>query len=149
MTEPTLTLRGAGPADLGRVEAVLEANDLPSADVRQNPECFYVATAGSEFVGLGGVEADGSAGLLRSVVVTESHRGEGYGTALCEALEDRARGNGVRALYLLTATAAPFFRRRGYETVARADVPEAIRQTAEFSDLCPASATCMRKNLEG
>ena len=148
MTDSSLTLRPAEASDLDRVEALLDANDLPSADVRTKSGCFFVARADGEFVGVGGVEEHGENGLLRSVVVEESRRGRGYGAGICETLEDHARGAGIETLYLLTTTAAEFFRRRGYEEIPRGAAPERIRGTTEFADLCPASATCMTKGLE-
>ncbi|WP_135819946.1 arsenic resistance N-acetyltransferase ArsN2 [Halostella litorea] len=147
MTDPSITLRDADGDDLARVESLLAANGLPSGDVRTKPECFHVARADGALVGVGGVEVHGSNGLLRSVVVPEPHRGQGYGRALCDALEARARDAGVGTLFLLTTTAADFFRRRGYEAVDRDGVPPAIAGTTEFADLCPNAATCMRKRL--
>lgn len=142
-----MAVQKAETGDLDRIEALLEANGLPHRDVRAKPECFFVARSGGEVVGAGGVEIRGSDGLLRSVVVGESARGQGYGTALCNALETYARENGVETLYLLTTTAADFFRRRGYEEVARESAPASIRETTEFADLCPATATCMKTDL--
>ncbi|WP_228434553.1 hypothetical protein [Natrarchaeobaculum aegyptiacum] len=52
----------------------------------------------------------------------------------------------VDALYLLTTTAVDFFAARGYDEIDRADAPDAIRNTTEFADLCPSSATCMRRS---
>lgn len=147
MTGSSLTLESAAGDDLQYVESLLARNDLPTGDVRAKADCLYVATAGSRRVGVGGVETYGSAGLLRSVVVARAARGEGYGTALCDRLEAHAAEGGVETLYLLTTTAAEFFAERGYETIDRADAPPAIRDTTEFDDLCPSSATCMRKRL--
>ena len=59
--------------------------------------------------GTDGVEIYGSEDLLRSVVIMESNRGQGYGAELCDSLEEYARTNGVETLYLLTTTAALFF----------------------------------------
>ncbi len=147
MTDASITVRQADTEDLDRIEAVLRANDLPYQDVRTKPECFFVADADTERIGIGGVETHGSDGLLRSVVITEANRGGGYGSALCDALEARARQNGVETLYLLTTTASEFFRRCGYEAIDREAAPSSIQATTEFSDLCPASAVCMRKEL--
>jgi amino-acid N-acetyltransferase len=147
MTTSTITVEKADAADLDYVEALLEANGLPHRDVRTKPECFFVASADAERVGVGGLETHGPNGLLRSVAIAETHRGRGYGSALCEALEDYARENGVETLYLLTTTAPDFFRQRGYEAIGREDAPSRIRQTTEFTDLCPDSATCMEKDL--
>lgn len=147
MPAPSITVRAADADDLDRVEALLDANDLPFRDVRAKPECFHVARSGGRVVGVGGVEVYGADGLVRSVVVEESHRGRGYGTALCDALESQARDEGVETLYLLTTTAAEYFERRGYEAVPREAAPSSVRGTTEFSDLCPDSATCMRTGL--
>ncbi|WP_458208001.1 arsenic resistance N-acetyltransferase ArsN2 [Haladaptatus sp. NG-SE-30] len=147
MTVPSVTIQKADGENIDRVEAMLEANDLPYQDVRTKPEKFFIAYSDTKCIGSGGVEIYGSNGLLRSVVITASNRGRGFGTALCDALEDYARTNGVVQLYLLTVTAAAFFRQRGYEEVVRENVPSSIKQTTEFTDLCPDSATCMRKNL--
>jgi amino-acid N-acetyltransferase len=143
----TLTLEPAGEDGLPYVEELLAENDLPSADVRSKPECFYVACGDDGAVGIGGIEVHGTAGLLRSVVVERSARGEGHGTVLCERLEAIAADEGVGTLYLLTTTAREFFAERGYEEIGRDEVPDAIRGTAEFADLCPATAACMRKRL--
>ena len=147
MTTPSISVRKAERDDLPRIESLLEANGLPTDDVAGKLACFRVARADATFVGVGGVEPHGSDGLLRSVVVTEPYRGRGHGRALCDALEARARDDGIETLYLLTTTAAPFFDRRGYEPVDREAVPPRIGQTAEFAELCPDSATCMRKRV--
>lgn len=149
MTGATLTLRRADEGALSYVETLLAENDLPSADVRTSPARFYVGYDGDDRVGIGGIERYGTDGLLRSVVIERSARGNGYGTALCDALERRARADGLETLYLLTTTAAGFFAGRGYEELERADAPAAIRETTEFDELCPASATCLRTSLTG
>lgn len=148
MTTTSITLQRADTADIDRVKSLLDANGLPVRDVQATKACFFLAYVNTECIGTGGVEIHGSDGLLRSVVITESNRGQGYGAALCDSLEEYARTSGVETLYLLTTTAAPFFRRCGYDAVAREEVPRRIRDTTEFTDLCPASATCMTKNLE-
>lgn len=147
MSTPPVTIREADRETIDRVKSMLEANGLPYQDVRVASESFFIAYSDMECIGTGGVEIYGSNGLLRSVVVTDSKRGRGFGTALCDALEHQARVNGVETLYLLTTTAAAFFRQRGYEETVRRNVPSAIQRTTEFSDLCPSSATCMKKNL--
>lgn len=147
MTRRSVRLESAAADGLDDVRRLLRANDLPAADVGENADSIYRAIDDGDLVGVGGVEQYGSVGLLRSVAVTEPHRGEGYGTAICDALEAQARANGVETLFLLTTTAAAFFDERGYEPTERTAVPESIRQTSEFTDLCPETATCLRKDL--
>ncbi len=147
MSDRTVTLRRADDEDLAYVGTLLERDDLPAGDLGTAPARFYVAWDGDDRVGGGGIEQYGSDGLLRSVVVEERARGSGVGTALCEALEAAARDGGVETLYLLTTTAAGFFAGRGYERIDRDDVPATIGRTTEFSELCPATAVCMRTSL--
>lgn len=148
MHQGALALRPTGDGDgLRYVETLLERNDLPTGDVRDEPGRFYVARADGDRVGVGGVEVHGTDGLLRSVVVERSARGQGIGSALVGSLESRASESGVGTLYLLTTTAAEFFAGLGYDEIERDRVPHAIRETTEFADLCPDSATCMRTSL--
>ena len=133
--------------DLTPVEELLAAHDLPTADVHSGAAQFFEARLSGEVVGVGGFEAFGSDGLLRSIVVREPMRGSGYGTDLCDELEARAAGVGVSRLYLLTTSAESFFGRRGYETVPRESVPARISEKPQFEDLSPSSATVMTQAL--
>jgi amino-acid N-acetyltransferase len=56
-----------------------------------------------------------------------------------------AEARGIPALYLLTTTAERYFPRFGFEVVERAEVPDDVRTTAEFTSACPASAVVMRR----
>lgn len=115
--------------------------------MRSNPDCFYVGYDGTEPIGIGGIEIYESHGLLRSIVIEQTARGNGWRTALCETLEADASANGVETLYLLMTTAADFFGNRGYVKTDRPDAPVTIQQTNEFDNLCPTTATCMKKIL--
>lgn len=147
MDETVLDLRQADERDLPCVERLLERNGLPTEDVRSKSGCFYVGYDGEDRVGIGGLEIDAPVGLLRSVVVDRSVRGRGYGTRLCETLEVEARSAGVETLYLLTTTASGFFSDLGYVEVERTDAPAPVQRTSQFDDLCPTTATCMKKPL--
>ena len=107
----------------------------------------FVAEDADAVVGAIGLEDYGEVGLLRSLVVAEATRGTGLGRRLVAELESYARAGGINEIWLLTIDADAFFARLGYETADRADAPREIRNTAEFSDLCPASATLMFKSL--
>lgn len=149
----TVELRPAKPHDREYVERLLTENDLPTSDLDSAYSSLFICESTedeeeSESVGVGGLEIEGAAGLLRSVAVEESVRGTGYGTAICEQLLDRAREIGLDSVFLLTTTAEEFFADRGFERVEREQVPDSIRETAEFSDICPSSATCMKKKIE-
>jgi amino-acid N-acetyltransferase len=94
-----------------------------------------------------GLEGRSGVGLLRSLAVEQSRRGTGLGTELVGTLERMAAAEGVTDLYLLTTTAESFFARRGYQRVPRESAPAVIRETTEFSSICPASSAFMRKGL--
>lgn len=142
-----LSLRPAAADDLDDVAALLAVNDLPHEDVHDGDGEFYLAVDDGTLVGVAGLEQCGEDALLRSVVVRERLRGCGYGSALVAAIDDRARERGTERLYLLTTTAARFFADEGFQRVTRTEVPEAVRSTTEFAELCPDSATAMVREL--
>ena len=98
-------------------------------------------------VGCAAIEPYDGAGLLRSVAVAEPQRGTGLGMRLTEAAIRLAEARGIRALYLLTETAAGFFPRFGFRPIPRDEVAPAVRQSIEFTRACPASAMAMVKEL--
>jgi amino-acid N-acetyltransferase len=137
----------ATPEDLGAIRALLSANALPVQDLVEAAATFLIARSDGAVVGSVGLEALGASALLRSLCVAGEYRNRGVARSLCAAVEAAARGLGVRELYLLTTTAAPFFERLGFAAAARDIAPPEIRATAEFRDLCPSTATFMRKPL--
>ena len=147
MRDVSVALHPASDDEMRYVERLLSRNELPTSDLRTGAAEFHIATRDGKRVAVCGLERYGEHGLVRSLAVEESVRGEGVGTAVCAALEDDARAAGVETLWLLTTTAAEFFADRGYRECPRSDAPSAIRQTTEFDSLCPDSAVCMRLSL--
>lgn len=140
-------IRSAEPEDLDAVRALLDACDLPHDDLTPARLDHFLVARDGALRGVVGLEVCGGVALLRSLAVSPDARNDGLGAHLVDAIEQRARENGLRALYLLTTTAADYFQARGYERIARDALPEAIQQTEEAARLCPSSATCMRKAL--
>ena len=101
------------------------------------------------FAGVGtvGLERLGGIGLLRSLVVVPHSQGSGAGCRLVAALEQAAAASGMSELWLLTTDADAYFTKLGYEVMPRESTPESIRQTTEFSKLCPSDAIVMRKRV--
>ncbi|MGH7538286.1 MAG: GNAT family N-acetyltransferase, partial [Gemmatimonadales bacterium] len=93
------------------------------------------------------VELYGTTGLLRSVAVDATLRGQGIGVRLTDAALALARRRGVRYVYLLTETAARFFPRFGFRTIPRSEVAPAVRESVEFTGACSESAVAMVKEL--
>lgn len=124
----------------------LESANLPVHDLDAPGRTFFSLSDPRGSIGYIGLEGSGADRLLRSLVVLPTRRGAGYGQAIVRALEATAAGE-VARLHLLTTGAAPFFRALGYADADRAEAPEAISATAQFTSLCPASATYLVKEL--
>src|SRR5829696_5769279 len=144
MTVESIGLRGSTPADWESISGLLAASSLPLAGAAESLADFVVASRGGVIVGCAGVERYGTSGLLRSVAVAESERGRGTGAKLVERCIEGAFASGISTLVLLTTTAAAYFQRFGFETIARDAVPDPVKSSVEFREACPASATVMR-----
>ena len=130
------------------LKAALAKAELPIEDIEAPGRLFWRFETRDEMpVGFGGLEVHGEDGLMRSLVTLPPVRNRGVGTAMVAALEFEARLHGCASLWLITTTAADFFRRLGYARCERAAVPPAIRATAQFAELCPASADVLMKTL--
>jgi amino-acid N-acetyltransferase len=127
---------------------LLESTGLPSCDLTEEMlEHFFFVGSPSAPTALVGLEMFGEQALLRSLVVAPSGRSNGTGSALLDHAENYSRSKGVRRLFLLTTTADRFFARHGYVRIAREEVPNPIRSTREFAEICPASSIPMVKAL--
>ena len=133
--------------DFDAVLALLADCSLPTADVRQHFANFVVAREGETVRGVAGLEMHGACALLRSVAVAEAWRGRGLARHMCDLLVARARGSGVRRVFLLTTTAQDYFGRIGFGPVARDAVPDEIRATEEFRSLCPQTAAVLMRQV--
>jgi amino-acid N-acetyltransferase len=131
-----------------QVRRLLNDAKLPTADLTPEHLKRFIGCGLEEAPkGVVGLEIYGPDALLRSLTVEEKTRGQGCGKALVAEAERYAKGQGVRRIYLLTTNAAKFFDNLGYSVVPRADAPECVRKTPEFSSLCPSSSTFMAKDL--
>lgn len=133
---------------LDAVRELLHDAELPDEGVQERLKSFWVALAGAEVVGVVGLEPYGQAALLRSLVVREDRRRSGLGAALVRRVIREARQGGARQVLLLTRDAAEFFRRHGFEPIPLGQVPEGVRQSADFQTAAAAEAVCMRLGLE-
>ncbi|HMC56243.1 MAG: GNAT family N-acetyltransferase [Gemmatimonadetes bacterium] len=141
--QDTPRVRAAAPPDLAAVEALLTASDLPLDGVKDALATFVVAESGTDVVGVAGLEVCCDNALLRSVAVRPEWRSHGVGRALVTRVIADAESRGIHALYLLTTTADRYFPSFGFRTISRDEVPAGVRETAEFREACPASATVM------
>ena len=134
--------------DLQQVQDLLRSNKLPYQDIQLDGNILISYHDGDgKMIGSGGLEFYNSYALLRSVAVDEKQRGKSFGKYIVGDLLDRARGNSMKSVFLLTETAHDFFLQRGFVDTSRDRVPVEIKESSEFKSVCPVSATCMVYHL--
>jgi amino-acid N-acetyltransferase len=149
MMPSAVSIRPAAIDDLEAVSALLrQARLVPIDDTAQFGDQYAVATtADGAIVGVAGYERYATGILLRSVAVAEERRSEGIGRRLAlDRLAD-ARRRGCRVAYLLTDTAAGYWKRHGFVVIDRSAAPGEISRSREWSSACPLSAIAMRMPL--
>jgi amino-acid N-acetyltransferase len=144
---PRVIIRTLGREDAAAIRALLEASGLPTGDIEKRAIRFLGSRDDHGLAAVVGLELFGKVGLLRSLAVRLDIRGTGLGGMLVGTAEDLAAQQGVVELFLLTTTAEPFFVKRGYSRHDRGSAPAPIRDTPEFSDLCPSTAAFMAKPI--
>ncbi len=125
---------------------LLEANKLPVSDLYPGVKKFLLLSE-SKVIGTGGLEIFSNIGLIRSVSVADAYKGKGYGKQISSMLESVAKQLNIQELFLLTDTAKDFFAKLDYQVIERNEVPPSIRETQQFSSICPSSATIMMKKI--
>ena len=150
MDTHSAALRAATDTDLPAIERLLASSGLPTAGVAEALRGFVVAESGRDkrIVGVIGLElcCDEYA-LLRSTAVDPEFRGTGLGRRLVTHVIADAESRGIKALYLLTTTAERYFPTFGFVKTDRDVVPAEVKQSVEFREACPASATVMSLEL--
>lgn len=143
-----LKLTFATTRDEIELKQFLKASDLLHQDIKPSGlKHFLLARDGADLVGMVGLEIQADSALLRSLAVEQGYRRKGIATLLVEKIEAYARKLNIVSLYLLTETAEEFFKKRDFQPAIRQAAPAGIQGTAEFKDLCPASAVLMVKDI--
>jgi amino-acid N-acetyltransferase len=130
-------------AGMAAARSLIHDAGLPLDGLGDVPTVVFGALEDDELVGVAALERYGEHGLLRSVAVAASRRGEGIGSLLVAAVERHAREIGLNEIYLLTDTAAAFFATRGYEVIARDQGSPAVMASIEWTVACGESAVPM------
>lgn len=142
-----IIIRGAIKDDLKVIKSLLDSASLPSVDIDKHLLNFLVLEKSGTLTGTIGMELYENTALLRSLAIQKDYRNKGYGKELYYALISKAKKMNVNNIYLLTETAEGFFSEEGFQKIAREQVPPSIKQTNEYSSLCPEGAICMVKKL--
>lgn len=141
-----VAIRPATAEDLPAAVELLEQAKLPTDDLTP-AHLALIAEDGLGLLGVIGVESYGQVALLRSLVVSPRARGKGVGRKLVAELQSAAMERGTQEFWLLTIDADDFFSTLGFIVRRREDAPVAIRDSAEFSSLCPGDAILMSKHV--
>ncbi len=142
-----IEIRHADHSDYPSIHSLLLSMGLPTEGVRGNLQNFMVLVKNDRIIGTVGLEIYGENALLRSLGVDDAHQGLGYGTLLYQAILQKAIGQNIQNLYLLTETAENFFTTLGFKKIARDTADHEIKLSTEFVKVCPKSATCMMLSL--
>jgi len=119
-------IRPGVAVDFAIVEGWLRDAALPVEDLTpDHMNDFLVAVVDARLAGMIGLEQFDKLGLLRSLVIDPAARRSGIGRQLVAALDLKL----------------------GYEIMERDLAPNVIRETDEFSSLCPGDAIVMKKSL--
>jgi len=131
--------------ELNSLKDFMRVNQLPADDVKLANSLYltYYDTT-EELVGSGGLEFYGDKALLRSLAVSQTMRSQSLGKQIVEDLTQQVKAKGIKEIYLLTLTAYYFFLKFGFSEVPRDAVPEEIKSSTEFSQVCPTSARVMK-----
>ncbi|UCE14023.1 MAG: GNAT family N-acetyltransferase [Candidatus Heimdallarchaeota archaeon] len=133
--------------DLQHVVSLLHESALPTEGVAEHFENYFVAKDAATIVGCAGLEIFDDVGLIRSVAVLMSHRGQGIGRKLVETIHNFSVEKGLKEIYLLTETAEDYFSNFEYTIIPREEANPKVKKSIEFISACPASAVCMVKKL--
>ena len=147
MAKKKIKYREAEKSDIRRIREWLDSFSLPSIDVDGKAQKIFVAECDGKLVAIGGIEKLGDIALIRSIVVAPEHRKNGIASNIYQLLEKYARNLEIKGLYLITESAKEYFQNLGFNDLERKAAPCLIKQTSQFSKLCPSSATVMVKTL--
>lgn len=143
-----INCRKAAGADEPQIRALLEHARLPTESLGTNQTEFFVAEENGLIVGVAGFEYYGDDALLRSVAVFSDQRNKGVGSSFVDWMIARAKVQGMARIVLLTETAKRFFEKKGFVVVDRSlIVNAALKNSSEFTTLCPTSSTTMTLEL--
>jgi amino-acid N-acetyltransferase len=134
--------------ETGELVRMLASANLLTEDVREQGKTFFRIEDDVGLIGFGGWEGRGQDRLLRSLVIAPERQRQGFGRIALQLIEEHARRGGAERLHLLTADAALCFKKQGYEITDRVRAPGSIQASAQFSSLCPGSATYMVKTFD-
>jgi amino-acid N-acetyltransferase len=129
--------------DLNPIISLLGKNNLPFSDLKESKTEFILALDDQNIIGCIGIEKHGTDGFLRSFAVDDTYKNKGIGAMLLEKIIAFSIRLEITNFHLLTTTAENYFLAKGFIKVDRNEAPDSIKNTTEFSSVCPLSSSYM------
>ena len=142
-----MTPHPATPADIPALARIVAAHAVTGEVLPRGPQSILDGLADWRIVkdDAGKLIACGSLWIygpklaeLRSIIVEEAHRGEGFGALVVSGLVEEARRLEIQTVFTLTR-AVPFFERCGFRISNKERFPEKIWKDCH---LCPLMHDC-------
>jgi amino-acid N-acetyltransferase len=130
-------------SDIAQIKELLRVSHLPTVGAEKAADRFLVADNG-QIIGILGVLYEGEKALLRSFAVSPLYQGKGIGGFLVSAMLHELTAQNIQEVYLLTETAADYFKRIGFGEIARKAMPENLLKESGLDQACPCSSKCLK-----
>ena len=130
--------------DLPEVFELSKLVDLPIEGVKEHFQDFFIIRKDDTIIGCVGIEIYQKTGLLRSLAVHPTFQRKGLGHLLVSQIEKYSNEKELNRIYLLTETAEKLFLSLGYIIIPREETDSKVKQSIEFTTLCPSSPIMMK-----
>ena len=141
---PHPQIRAASGPDLPAIAQLLHDGGLQAGAARERLGRTIVAEVDRKVIATATWEPVDGAALLRSVAVAPVVRGTGTGLLVTAAVLRHMARSGVKVAYLVTIDAEGFFKRCGFRTIPREELPAAVAGHRQIARECPSTAPVMR-----
>lgn len=135
-------IRRATSGDFNSIRQLLIKCGLPTAGVERNITNFFVAISDS-VVGVIGMEYYEQAALIRSLAISPNLRKCGIAEELVQRALAELKSRGIGEVFLLTETAEKYFRRIGFNSIDRKQIPKQLLVNSELEQACSGCSSCM------
>jgi N-acetylglutamate synthase-like GNAT family acetyltransferase len=117
------------------INRLLQATRISSHRIQGPIRNFWMAKVGDRFVGCAGMDfISKEVGVLTHLAVEKEYRHNGIGAALVAKRFAYAKQRGVKVMTLITMYYRfNFYKRRGFRTIPRPNLPVDIRAYAQFT----------------
>jgi N-acetylglutamate synthase-like GNAT family acetyltransferase len=139
----------AEPEEITAVDTLLTAHEFPRVRDVMEVETLVIQMEDKQVVGSVSLhQTSPTEALLFGLCVDSSRRGQGLGWVLADSVLRRARRIGVERVYLVTDDSSDFLvSRLGFCMVGQDDLPESVRESANFKARWAPGAMCMRQEF--